>query len=327
MSSLHSTLGALLLLSLGAGGLAAQPIEFTYQGRLLDDQGVPISGDTSAFFSLWQGGDMDTADSGVLAYKELATVTPDATGIFVHRVGTGSPLDATTLDPSDFDFAGDLFLQVAVGTQGNVLLPREVVSGVPYATLAANASDSAQLGGEPPSHYLDLAAHTGNISLAQLPQRSGSIWLPAWVFAPDTRQSSDPAEIWSLGVLPTLTFPAGGQYKASAVVSLPPDFVRGEIRYTLIWCGDDAPGGGTNQVRWNIRGENLTRVDAAYADVTAAVTAADTVIVTTAGSANDLETGDAVAFQIFRLGNVDTYAGTAEVLGLRIDYTAAPEPY
>lgn len=91
-------------------------------------------------------------------------------------------------------------------------------------------------------------------------------------------------------------------------MSLPPDFTQ-----------------GADQVRWRLRANNLTRNDTADVnDLIATVTGADEVIVTTATTITELETGDAVAFQVLRLGNVDTHAGTADVLGLRVNFIATP---
>lgn len=264
-------------------------------------------------------------------YAEVATVTPDETGIFIHYIGTGSALGGTSLEPADFDYAGDVFVQVAVNTEGNVLLPRTLISGAPYATLAEKAADSDHLGGQPPNYYLDLANHTGDIGLGQMPECVGSIWLPAWIFAPDTRHSTDSGEIWSLAVLPTLVFPDGGQTKATAVVSFPDDFVPGDIRFNLVLAGDEDPTPGNDQVRWVLRARNLLQIDSADAPTAySTIPAADEVVVTTATSLSPLESGDAVAIQIFRNalpGIGDTYEYDVNVLGVRIDYTRAPEAF
>jgi hypothetical protein len=305
--------------------MVAQPLQFAHQGRLLDSDGVPITNSTSVFFSIWRGGDAENADTGTLTYSEVAAVTPDATGIFVHSVGTGTPLDATTFEEGDL-LGAEIYLQVAVGTQDNVLLPRARITGNPYATHAAFAQDSDTLVGEEPDYYLSLSNHTGNISVDQVPPRISSLWFPAWTFYPESRHGSNSGAV-SLTTLPTLDFSAGGQGSAFTVGSMPAGFEDGEIRYTLVWLGvDDPPNGDQDGVQFRIRVRNLVGtggvIDASFSRE---VPAGDEIVETTIGPTSivdSLNDGNAILVDILRNGvaAADTYPSVVQVLGIRVDF-------
>jgi hypothetical protein len=316
---------ALVGLALGlALAASAQPLEFAFQGRLLDDQGVPIASETSVFFSLWQGGDAETADSGSLAYRELASVTPDGTGIFTHVIGTGSPLDATALSPEDFATADDLFVQVAVGTQGNVLLPRTLISGTPYATQAATAQDSDLLGGEPASHYLDRANHTGDLDPATLPEQMGSVFLPAYIFGPPERHTRN-FGISSRAVT-VFEFPEGPQTFANATTGLASDFAPGPMTVTIYWAATAAPGVGTNETLFNIVVENPFTGESDFLVADGFVVPAADVVNELVLNTDPFDSGELMTVQIIRSAQSvnDTYTGDIHLLGVRIDYARQP---
>ena len=137
------------------GGLAATraaaeppPEMMNYQGQLTDTSGTPITTPQTVFFSLWKNGDEATADSGTELFRESATVTPSATGVFAHQIGTGT-LEAGALDPSDFRVADPIFLQVAVGSLSGVLLPRSRIVSVGYSFVADYANTAGAITGLP----------------------------------------------------------------------------------------------------------------------------------------------------------------------------------
>src|SRR5206468_3265736 len=114
---------------------------FNYQVKLTDGSGAPLTGTHTIFFSLFQGGTSETAESGSVLYRENAAIGL-VDGIADHTVGTGTPMDDTTLTVSQFTFDFDLFLQVAVDTAGNVILPRAQINMVPFAMRALNADQA-----------------------------------------------------------------------------------------------------------------------------------------------------------------------------------------
>lgn len=113
----------------------AQPGSFTYQGRLLDGSGVPVTSSTAIRIRLYRGGDANTADSGTLIYQETVSVTPDATGIFSHRVGA-TPDIGFSISAPIFQTATPIYLQINVPFDGAALLPRTQLLSVPYAQVA-----------------------------------------------------------------------------------------------------------------------------------------------------------------------------------------------
>ena len=139
---------ATVWLGLIAAGWAQPPTLMHYQGRLTNTSGTPLTTAQTLYFSLWQGGTAGTANSGTQLYRERKTITPDANGVFEHQIGSGT-VELGTLDPGDFDTANPIFIQVGVGSTGNVLLPRAQMTSVGYAfyaTQAAHASVATQSG-------------------------------------------------------------------------------------------------------------------------------------------------------------------------------------
>lgn len=113
-----------------------QPSVFTYQGRLLDASGVPVTSPTVVRIAIFRGGDANTAGSGALAYQETFTVTPDATGIFSRLIGE-NPDAGFGLSAGVFQTTQPLFLQLNVPFDGPAVLPRTQLLSVPYAQVAS----------------------------------------------------------------------------------------------------------------------------------------------------------------------------------------------
>lgn len=127
---------AWILLAAAAG--AQPPALMHYQGRLTNSSGTPIATAQTVYFSLWVGGSATVAGSGTQKYREHATITPSATGIFEHLIGSGTA-DLLTLNPADFNTATPIYLQVEVGSPGPALLPRAQMTSVGYAFIAARS--------------------------------------------------------------------------------------------------------------------------------------------------------------------------------------------
>lgn len=151
-----------VLLTMGAA-VAAQNPRFSYQARLNDPAGVPLQGSHQLYFSLFRGGTAASAGSGVLLYRESATVSVQD-GVVNHAVGEGSVLEGT-FSTNLFRTGEELFLQVAVDTEGNVILPRTRLEPVPFAMASADGDVRIPLSGPAPiritapgSYYL-----TGNV--------------------------------------------------------------------------------------------------------------------------------------------------------------------
>lgn len=134
---------AMITVFYGPTRLSAQPPDrLHYQGRLTDSSGDPITVATTVYFSLWEGGTAATASSGTELYLESAVVTPNTVGYFEHRVGAGSVISGT-LTADVFETASPVYLQIAVGSVGAVLLPRVQMTTVPYAYIAQRVVESS----------------------------------------------------------------------------------------------------------------------------------------------------------------------------------------
>ncbi len=144
--------------ALGAGlsiglSFADVPNLVSYQGKLVNANGTPVTNATRLRFRLYQGGDAGTFPStGVLVYNETAVVTPEADGVFTRMIGSGTPgggcpEGTCALTPGDFVFApeGPVWIEVMVDPDGvvgtaddDVLLPRTQVGAVGFAFHAAS---------------------------------------------------------------------------------------------------------------------------------------------------------------------------------------------
>ena len=129
---------AALVTALAGAGLAysssavaqSVPLALTQQGRLLDASGAPVDGVALAFtFSIYSA---DTG--GTPIWTESQNITPDQ-GYFSARLGENSPFPATLFDGSQ----GALYLGIKIGNDTE-MAPRQKLTSVPFALLAANAS-------------------------------------------------------------------------------------------------------------------------------------------------------------------------------------------
>ncbi|MBX7245044.1 MAG: hypothetical protein K1X53_06075 [Candidatus Sumerlaeaceae bacterium] len=163
--SFRSFLIAFFLVAIVGSG-CAQPARFNYQAKLTDSGGAPLTGAHTLYFSLFQGGSLGVADSGTLVFKESAAISI-VNGVASHSVGTGSNITGGALSKSMLDTSSDVYLQVAVDSQMNVVLPRTRIDSVPYALLSADGERRIALSGPAPITISSPGSYflTGNLSV------------------------------------------------------------------------------------------------------------------------------------------------------------------
>jgi hypothetical protein len=109
---------------------AAVPQTLTQQGRLLDSGGMPVAGQVSFVFTIY-----DAATAGMALWTESQMITLED-GYFSARLGDTTAIPATV-------FTGPIrYLGVKVATDSEAV-PREPLTSVPYAILAGQASHAA----------------------------------------------------------------------------------------------------------------------------------------------------------------------------------------
>lgn len=112
--------------SFSAPASAAVPSVLTQQGRLLDNQGNPVTGSQQFVFTIY-----DVATGGTPIWTETQTVTLDS-GYFSVRLGENTPIPLTVFP------GATRYLGVSVGGDPE-MTPRQALVSVPYALLANNA--------------------------------------------------------------------------------------------------------------------------------------------------------------------------------------------
>ncbi len=144
-------LTSLALLCLAPTAMAV-PLEFSHQGRLMDDTGAPLDGTEDVTFRIY---DVDTG--GTAVWTEVHTGLPFDSGYYAAQLGS-----TTTLDMADFD-GNTMYMSVQVGTSPET--SRIAMISVPYALRAGNVQDGAvinaseiQIGGVT---VLDSTGYTG----------------------------------------------------------------------------------------------------------------------------------------------------------------------
>lgn len=160
----------LVLLAASAGNAAAAPGLITYQGRITDSGGSPVTTDITVTFTFWNAVSGGTQlGSG---FSDADTVTPDADGVYATLIGD----DPSPAVPAAVFNGNNVWLNVNVN--GEDLAPRKRVSSVAYALKAGDAdtldgAHSTDLAGATHTHdALDIASGTlapflipGNITL------------------------------------------------------------------------------------------------------------------------------------------------------------------
>lgn len=110
---------------------AEVPPSMTHQGRLLDDDGAPISGNIELSYTLY-----DSPTGGTILWQDELTATVSESGFYsVELGGSSNPINAMVL--SD----GEAWMGVAVDG-GSELTPRITLSSVPFALIAERAASA-----------------------------------------------------------------------------------------------------------------------------------------------------------------------------------------
>jgi hypothetical protein len=134
---------ALLLFALVPLAARAAPTPIlSHEGRLFDAADRPVHGAVDFTFALY-----GQASGGTPAWSESRPAVAVHQGLYAVRLG-----EATAIPTSVFA-ADDVFLSVSVGTAGE-MLPRLRLGTVPFAVVAATASDAMSLGGFSADAYL-----------------------------------------------------------------------------------------------------------------------------------------------------------------------------
>ncbi len=149
--SIHvfSWLNSVLLLLLTQALLAAPVGPMNYQGRLLDDQGVPVTGNYDFVVRIY-----DDESAGTLQYRETHTDVNVNDGVYAFKVGTQTP-DVGTWDLDLWqNNLNNLYLELQVGTgPGEILSPRHELTSAPHAFTATLALSADTLGAKTAAQY------------------------------------------------------------------------------------------------------------------------------------------------------------------------------
>jgi len=132
----------ILLMALPLVALAV-PNYINYQGRLLDNNGIPITQNSMAMVvSIWTA-----SVAGTKLYQENQTVDVND-GVYAFQIGNGTG-GTPAWDPTNlFNTSSPRFVELTV--QGQTLTPRFQLLSAPF-TLQSGNSDN--LGGNPPAFY------------------------------------------------------------------------------------------------------------------------------------------------------------------------------
>jgi hypothetical protein len=126
-------LALILTLLLATPTAWAVPGQFTQQGRLLDEDGVPIEGEVEFTFRM-----LDADEGGNTVWGETHTLSLE-NGFYSAVLGADeadNPLDVEVLDQAP------LWLEIQI-TGESPMWPRQAVGSVPYAAMAGVAEEVA----------------------------------------------------------------------------------------------------------------------------------------------------------------------------------------
>ena len=180
-----SCLAVTTVVSLLAFGLVfaeSAPLLHNFQGRLTNSVGTPVTSSQLVTFRLIEGGTAsETPTTGTVVYEEQQTITPNDTGVFVHVIGSGTPLNSTVLEEADFVTSGlPLFVELELG--GETLLPRTQVLSVGYAIEASrlNGMSSQEIIGQAGGNAFANAvvrsgAELSRLTVSQIRVRPGTL--------------------------------------------------------------------------------------------------------------------------------------------------------
>jgi len=126
---------------------AATPVgPMNYQGRLLDDAGIPVTGNYNFVVKIY-----DDPVAGVLKYQESHNALSVDDGVYSFKVGTGTNVTGSW----DIDLwqgnLNDLFLELMVN--GETLTPRHELTSAPHAFTATLALSAGALGNKTAAEF------------------------------------------------------------------------------------------------------------------------------------------------------------------------------
>jgi len=201
----------------------------SFQGRLTDSSGNPITSSTNIVFRLYNTG---TMGAGTTLYTSQIgnsqTVIPDANGIFSVTIGKSH---GTTIPSSVFSENAEVWLEITAG--GETMSPRQQIATVGYAL------NSETLQGLPPSasgtkNTVLVIDSLGNINLGET--------------SPTIKSTSGTLGIEGQAVLIKATDGSGGN------ITINPD-ANGQIK--LITEGTGVSDGFINATNANLTSGNL----------------------------------------------------------------------
>lgn len=127
--------------------MAQAPNTITYQGKLTDDSGRPITVATDVIFAIYSG-----STGGTPLYTTTLSITPDINGIFTVALG---PIAASVFDGSA------RYLGITVGSDAE-MTPRQLLASTPYSFNANNVPGIGSDYGSP--SYISLTATDINLA-------------------------------------------------------------------------------------------------------------------------------------------------------------------
>ena len=138
-----------LLFSLVVSTAHATPVgPMNYQGRLLDNQGIPVTGSYNFVIKIYHD-----PTSGTLKYQESINSVAVDDGVYSFRIGLGPKTGGDSL--WDIDLwqlnLNDLFLEVVVN--GETLSPRHELASAPHAFTATLALSAGALGNKTAAEF------------------------------------------------------------------------------------------------------------------------------------------------------------------------------
>ena len=128
----RKTLSLFILICICHTSAEAQaPSTITYQGRLTNVAGDPITSSQQVTFTIYP-----TLTSPTVLWSEVLLVSPDAQGVFTAVLGTVTPLQGTIFNGSN------RYIALKVGDD-NEMVPRQLLTSVPYSISTTNIPDGS----------------------------------------------------------------------------------------------------------------------------------------------------------------------------------------
>ena len=145
-----------LLIILSTNALADTAVgPMNYQGRLLDNAGVPLTGSYNFVVRVY-----DAVSGGVLKYQEAHSAVSVDDGVYSFMVGTTTKTGGdSTWSVELWNCCANLYMEVEVNSQ--ILTPRHQLAATPYAyqaNLALTTNNALALGGKTASEYDNILA-------------------------------------------------------------------------------------------------------------------------------------------------------------------------